>query len=213
MSWSCSRDRWSNYKRSCSSGRLTWKERDVWSIWTKPKPWWLGLGLDKVQNLAKTPAPRASQTPFSVGFIPVGSTRDTEVSGSLKHDPSFRCDRYTGQASAVDSNPMPEVTVIREKHEVVSSFCDLRECLSLGSVCEVTSITGCRVHVANSMNSCPSQPPAHFPSPPEDEFTICQERRALCKGNCYEVRILQSHITITFIQSQGHKDLKNQHLL
>ena len=30
---------------------------------------------------------------------------------------------------------------------------------------------------------------------------------------CYEVRILQSHTTITFIQSQGHKDLKNQHLL
>ena len=23
---------------------------------------------------------------------------------------------------------------------------------------------------------------------------------------CYEVRILQSHTTITFIQSQGHKD-------
>ena len=31
--------------------------------------------------------------------------------------------------------------------------------------------------------------------------------------DCYEVRILQSHITITFIQSQGHKDFKNQHLL
>ena len=31
--------------------------------------------------------------------------------------------------------------------------------------------------------------------------------------NCYEVRILQSHTTITFIQSQGHKDFKNQHLL
>ena len=30
---------------------------------------------------------------------------------------------------------------------------------------------------------------------------------------CYEVRILQSHTTITFIQSQGHKDFKNQHLL
>ena len=30
---------------------------------------------------------------------------------------------------------------------------------------------------------------------------------------CYEVRILQSHTTITFIQSQGHKDVKNQHLL
>ena len=30
---------------------------------------------------------------------------------------------------------------------------------------------------------------------------------------CNEVRILQSHITITFIQSQGPKDLKNQHSL
>ena len=31
--------------------------------------------------------------------------------------------------------------------------------------------------------------------------------------DCYEVRILQSHIAITFIQSQGHKDFKNQNLL
>ena len=35
----------------------------------------------------------------------------------------------------------------------------------------------------------------------------------LLVGLCYEVRILQSHTTITFIQSQGHKDFKNQHLL
>ena len=32
-------------------------------------------------------------------------------------------------------------------------------------------------------------------------------QRMLC-WHCYEVRILQSHTTITFIQSQGHKDFK-----
>ena len=43
----------------------------------------------------------------------------------------------------------------------------------------------------------------------DDKSTLIQSM-AWC---CYEVRILQSHTTITFIQSQGHKDFKNQHLL
>ena len=28
-------------------------------------------------------------------------------------------------------------------------------------------------HGVNSISSCPSSPPAHFPSPPEEEFTMC----------------------------------------
>ena len=36
-------------------------------------------------------------------------------------------------------------------------------------------------HGAHSTSSCPSSPPAHFPSPPEEDFTICQERHATCK--------------------------------
>ena len=37
-----------------------------------------------------------------------------------------------------------QVTVRREKLEVMPSFCDLGECLSLGGGCELTSIARCR---------------------------------------------------------------------
>ena len=72
-------------------------------------------------------------------------------------DASFRCKRCTGQARPIDVRLMTEVTVGRYKLEVVPSFCYLGDCLSSG---------------ANSMSSCPSSSPAHFPSPPEEEFTI-----------------------------------------
>ena len=40
-----------------------------------------------------------------------------------------------------------------------------------------------------------------------DNHDVCYER------DCYEVRILQSHTTITFIQSQGHKDQKSTFII
>ena len=72
-------------------------------------------------------------------------------------DASFRCKQCTGQARPIDVRQMTEVTVGSEKLLVVTSFCYLGDCLS---------------SVANSTSSCPSSPPAHFPSPPEEEFTI-----------------------------------------
>ena len=100
----------------------------------------------------------ATKFPFSMVVVLIGSTRNAVVSLALwKTDASFRCKRCTGQARPIDVRLMTEATVGRYKLEVVPSFCYLGDCLSSG---------------ANSMSSCPSSSPAHFPSPPEEEFTI-----------------------------------------
>ena len=43
--WSSSLNSWRNYKRSWSSGRPTWKERDFGSTWAKPRSWYLCSGI------------------------------------------------------------------------------------------------------------------------------------------------------------------------
>ena len=63
----------------------------------------------------------------------------------LKSDVSFRCKRCTGQAKPKDGKLMTEVTVGREKLEVVPSFCYLGDCLYSGGGCEFVIITRCRV--------------------------------------------------------------------
>ena len=75
------------------------------------------------------------------------------IPGSLKPDISFKCKWCTGQARPIDGRLMTEVTLCREILEVVIS----QDVMSLG---------------ASSISSCPSSPPAHFPSSPEEEFTI-----------------------------------------
>ena len=92
--------------------------------------------------------------------------------GPLRPFPNFRCKRYTGQDRPIYGRPMAEATVGREKLEVVSSLCYLGDALSLGGGCELATITRCRVAWGIFNESCPSSPPAHFPLPPEDEFTI-----------------------------------------
>ena len=47
------------------------------------------------------------------------------IPGSLKPDTSFRCKRCTGQARPIDGRLMTEVTMGREKFQVVPSFCYL----------------------------------------------------------------------------------------
>ena len=65
--------------------------------------------------------------------------------GPLKSDASLRCKRCTGQAKPLDGRLMAEVTVGREKLEVVPSFCYLGDFLSSGGGCELATITRCRV--------------------------------------------------------------------
>ena len=111
MTWSSSLNHWRNYKRSWSSGRLTWKERDFGSTWAKPRSWFLGQDSMCFGNPAKTPVVCVSKTstpaPFSVFFFfSWVHKRYSGIPGPLKPDPSFMCKRCTGQDRPDDGRPM-----------------------------------------------------------------------------------------------------------
>ena len=96
---------------------------------SKPRSWYLGSGLI-CRCLTSSPVPYISmasaQTQFSVVVVPVWSQEMQWYlwhSEALKPDPSFKCERCTGQARPVDDRPMADVTVVREKLEVMSSIC------------------------------------------------------------------------------------------
>ena len=84
----------------------------------------------------------------------------------MKSDAGFRCKRCTGQARPIDRRLIIEGTMGREKLGVVPSFCDLGDCLSLGGGYEIATITRCHVLTPHALII------SHFPSPPEQEFTI-----------------------------------------
>ena len=109
-------------------------------------------------------------TPFSVGVVPVGSTRNAVVSLALcmKPNPSFRRKWFSRQSRLVDGRPMTEVTMSRETLEVVPSFSYVGDCLSSGGS-ELASITRCRVAWDKCNELLQTLTPAHFPSPPEKE--------------------------------------------
>ena len=65
----------------------------------------------------------------------------SDIPGPLKPDASFWCKQCRQQARPVDGRPITEVTVGREKVEVVSYLFYLGDCLSSGGGCELTSIT------------------------------------------------------------------------
>ena len=94
------------------------------------------------------------------------------IPARLKSNASYGCKRCTGQARLRDDRLMAKVKIGLEKLEVVSSFCYLGDCLSSGCGCELDTITKCLSHGDNSMSSCPSSPPAHLASHPEEEFTL-----------------------------------------
>ena len=70
---SSSRNRWRNCKRNWSSWRPTWKERDFWSTWAKPRSWYLWRGSMCFRSLEKTSVARVSrvsaQIPFSAAVV------------------------------------------------------------------------------------------------------------------------------------------------
>ena len=120
--------------------------------------------------------PRAfAQTPFSRWV----HKRSSGIPGPLKPDTSVRCKRCTGQARPVDGRPITEVTVGREKLEVVPSFCNLPTAYPQVAIVNSLSITRWGVTGANWMSFCQSSRAVHFPSPLEEEFTI-RASRAPC---------------------------------
>ena len=97
-------------------------------------------------------------------------TKCNGIPGPLKPDASFWGKQCRQQARPVDVRRITEVTVGREKLEVVSYLCYLRDCLSEVVNSLPSQDTGS--HGANSICSGLSSPPTHLPSPQEEEFTI-----------------------------------------
>ena len=91
-----------------------------------------GPGLDMLQKSGKDPHGVCLK---GNSFFCSGCSRwiHNNCSGSpgpLKPDLSHRCEPCTGQARPIDGKPMTQVTVGREKLEVVPSFCYLGDRLS-----------------------------------------------------------------------------------
>ena len=113
------------------------------------------------------------------------------ILGPLKPDDSFRCKWCRGQTRPVDGRPMTEITVGREKFEVVSSFCYLGDCLSSGGRCELPSIT--KTHFHHKIQGCigqiqwspvcPHLPLISYHLQRNSLEFVCQECHAPCKTN------------------------------
>ena len=84
-----------------------------------------GLGLDVLQKPDKQRCVMClNGVRTNSIFCGVFSTiKCRDIPGRLKSDASFRCKRCTGQARPLDNRLMTEVTVSREKLDVVPSFC------------------------------------------------------------------------------------------
>ena len=161
MTWSSSLKHWRNYNRSWSSdphGRKTTSGQhgknqgpDIWTgarciseAWQKP------LWCASQRRLHKF---------HFMWWLLSLDPQENCIPGHLKSDASFSCKRCSGQDRAIDGRLMREVTSGREELEVVPSVCFLGD-------------TGIGCELLNSMSSCLSSTPDHFPSPPEEEFTI-----------------------------------------
>ena len=85
----------------------------------------------------------------------------------------------------IDSRPLTELAVGREKLEVVPSFCCLRDCLSSGGGCKLASITRCCVawgHI-QWVPACPHLPLISHHLQRKSLQFVHQERHAPCKQN------------------------------
>ena len=85
------------------------------------------------------------------------------ISGTLKPQVSFICKRCTGLVMSVDGIPKTEITVGSLRWYHSSAYPQV-------SVVNSHPPQDAVSHGTNSMSSCPSWPPNHFPSPPEEEF-------------------------------------------
>ena len=84
--------------------------------------------------------------------------RCSGISGTLKPNPSFRCERCIGMIRAVDGRPMIEVTVGREKLDVVPFFCYLGEFLFSSGGCELASTTKFHLFCMGQIQRAPDHP-------------------------------------------------------
>ena len=128
---------------------------------------------------------RLAKTPCGVGLKGVGTNsifcggcsswihkKCNGIPDHLKTDASFRCKRCTGQARPIAGRLMVEVTVGRERLDVVPPSVTLGTAYPQVVVVNSLLAQNAMSHGENSTSSCPSSPPAQFPSRPEEEFEI-----------------------------------------
>ena len=86
---------------------------------------------------------------------------------ALKSDASLRCKWCTGQARPIDGR------LWQRSQRVGRSLRLCHPSVTSGTAYpQVAVVNSLLSHGENSMSSCPSSPPAHFPSPAEVEFTV-----------------------------------------
>ncbi len=68
----------------------------------------------------------------------------SHISGPLKADLLFRCDRCIGVARPIDGQPFDSVTIDGQKIDVVDAFCYLGDTVCAGGGCTASVITRCR---------------------------------------------------------------------
>ena len=88
------------------------------------------------------------------------------IASHLKPDVSFRCKWCTGLARPIDGRLM-----------TYRKTANISRTLTGNKIVDNSDVVGASAshrlsHGENSMSSCPSSPPAHFTSPPEEEFTL-----------------------------------------
>ena len=66
------------------------------------------------------------------------------IHGSLKPDPSFKCNRCLVKAHPIDGRPLNSLTLDGHHLAVLDSFCYLRDCISAGGGCEAATVNRIR---------------------------------------------------------------------
>ena len=174
MTWSSSLNHWRNWKRSWSP--LEDQHRREGTLGQPGQNLISGPGLDVLQKSGKEPCGLClkgvqAQTPFFVAVAPVGSTRIAAV--PRLSEAWSRCKRCSEKARPIDGRLLWQRSQWGGKS---LRWCHLSVTLGTayaqGAVVNSLLSQDVASHGANSASFCLSSPPAHFPSPPEEEFTI-----------------------------------------
>ena len=117
-------------------------------------------GLDELQKSGKETFTMClsgvgTDSIFGIGCSNWVNNRCSDISGTLKPNHTYRCNRRPGLTRPVDGRPMPDVTMEREILEIMVYLRYLRDCLSSGGRCKLASSNDAVSHGANSTSSCP----------------------------------------------------------
>ena len=135
-----------------------------------------GQGLNGLQKSGKDPCGMCLKgvgtNPISMEVVPVVSTRNAVVSLVLWRLIPVSSVNGVQEARPIDGTLMTDIILVWEKlrwcHPCVTLRAPYPQIMVVNSLLSQDAVS----HGAYSTSSYPSPPPAHFPSPPEIEFTI-----------------------------------------